>query len=140
MKLPDYVILKPQAFRFIPFIGNKTANSIGSFIFLPLSIYIDLQSPDPDPRHIALLIHEETHRKRQEEIGFMKFGIQYVLNSKFRFAEELLAVKEAMKYLKKNNISFDFDNNTKFHSHYIYLWPLSKNLTGKALEKIWNEI
>lgn len=140
MKLPHYVISKPRIFGSLPFIGNRTASSIGSYIFVPYKIYKDLTSRNPKPQHIALLIHEEAHRKRQKEIGFIKFGLHYIFNPAFRFHEELLAVKEAMKYLKENNIPFDFDGRAKFLSSYIYLWPVSKRYALQALKKAWNEI
>lgn len=140
MKLAGHIISKPRFLGFIPFIGNKTANSIGPFIFVPLDIYNDLKSQNPHPRHLALLIHEETHRKRQKEMGFIRFGVQYVFNSRFRFKEELIAVKEAMKFLKKNKLSFEFDKHAKFLSNYVYLWPVSKDYAQKELKKVWNEI
>jgi len=139
MKLPPYVLPKPRIIGLIPFIGDKTANSIGPFIFVPLPIFKDLTLQNPDPRHIALLVHEEMHRKRQKEMGFIKFGIQYLLNARFRFNEELLAVKEAMKYLKKKNIPFEYDKQARFLSSYVYLWPVSKKIALKELKRIWNE-
>ena len=140
MKLPQHVISKGSFLDLIPLLGRSTANSIGPFIFIPLNIYNDLKSKKPNPKHIALLIHEETHRKRQKKIGFIKFGIKYIFDSKFRFNEELLAVKEGMKYLKKNKIPFNFDKNAKFLSSYVYLWPVSKKYAEKELEKVWNEL
>ncbi len=140
MKLPWYVVPKTALFDWIPLLGKSTANSIGPFIFIPTKIYIDLKSENPNPKHIALLIHEETHRKRQKQIGFLKFGMKYLFNSNFRFQEELIAVKEAMKYLKKNKIKFDFDKNSKFLSSYVYLWPVSKKYAEKELKRVWNEL
>jgi hypothetical protein len=140
MKLPWYVISKGSLIHHLPLIGKSTAQSIGAFILIPDPIYRDLQTDSPNPKHIALLIHEETHKKRQSELGFIKFGVQYIFNSKFRFNEELLAVKAGMKYLKENNIPFDFDKNAKFLSSYVYLWPVSKEYAQKELQKVWNEI
>jgi len=73
-------------------------------------------------------------------MGILKFGFQYLFNSKFRFQEELLAVKEAMKYLKKRKIPFDFDKSAKFLSSYVYLWPVSKKYAKKELKKVWEEV
>lgn len=117
MKLPWYILKKPSIGNFVPLLGKNIANSIGPFIFLP--------------KHIALLLHKETHRKRQKQIGLFVFGFKYLFDPKFRFREELIAVKEGMKYLKKNNIPFNFDKNAKFLSSYIYLWPVSKGLCGE---------
>lgn len=73
-------------------------------------------------------------------MGFMKFGVRYIFNSGFRFEEELLAVKEAMKYLKKRKIPFDFDKSAKFLSSYVYLWPVSKKFAETELKKVWDEL
>ncbi len=140
MKLPWYIISKGSLLHHLPLIGKSTAQSLGSLILIPDPIYRDLQTDHPNPKHIALLIHEETHKKRQGELGFIKFGIKYMFNSKFRFNEELLAIKAGMKYLKKNNIPFDFDKNAKFLSSYVYLWPVSKEYAEKELQKVWDEI
>lgn len=139
MKLPWYVISKGSILHHFPLIGKSTAQSLGPIILVPDPIYKDLQTDSPHPKHIALLIHEETHRKRQKEMGILKFAYHYIFDSKFRFQEELLAVKEAMKYLKKNKISFDFDRNAKFLSSYVYLWPVSKKYAEKELKKVWDE-
>lgn len=139
MKLPWYVISKGPFLHHLPLIGKSTAQSLGPIILVPDPIYRDLQTDNPNPKHVALLIHEEVHRKRQKEMGVLKFGYYYIFNSKFRFQEELLAVKEAMKYLKKRHIPFDFDKNVKFLSSYVYLWPISKKFAKKELKKAWNE-
>jgi hypothetical protein len=140
MKLPWYVFSKGSLLYYLPLIGKSTAQSLGPIILIPNNIYQDLKSDNPNPKHLALLVHEETHRKRQKEQGYFKFAIRYLFNSNFRFQEELLAVKEAMKYLKKNNIPFDFDKNAKFLSNYVYLWPVSKEYAEKELKKVWNEV
>lgn len=140
MILPWYVISKGTLLDSIPLLGESTANSIGPLIFIPQAIYKDLKSQNPNPKHVALFIHEETHSKRQKAMGFIKFGIQYIFNSRFRFEEELIAVKEAIRYLKKNKIQFEFDKNAKFMSSFVYLWPVSKNYAEKELRKVWNEL
>ena len=118
----------------------KTAQSIGPFIFVPNDVYRNLRSEKPTPKNIALLIHEETHRKRQKEMGYLKFACHYLSNPKFRFQEELLAIKEAMKYLKKNNIAFDFARKAKILSSFVYLWPVSKEYAEIELRKAWDEV
>ena len=140
MKLPWYVISKGSLLHHLPLIGKSTAQSLGPIILIPDNIYRDLKSQKPNPRHIALLIHEETHRKRQKKIGYLKFAYKYLFDSKFRFQEELLAVKEAMRYLKSMKIAFDFEKKAKFLSSYVYLWPVSKEYAEKELHKVWDEI
>lgn len=140
MNLPNYIKPKPKLLGILPIIGNKTANSIYPFILLPRTVYDELQKEKPDPRLVALVIHEEAHRKRQIKMGWIKFSIKYLFDKKFRFNEELLAVKEAMKYLKENNITFDFEKNASHFSGWLYFWPVSKNYAKEELERIWNEI
>jgi len=140
MNLPKYVKGKPGFFKFIPILGEYTANSIYPWIFLPKGVYENLKFPSPNPPYVALLIHEQKHYERQRKIGWLLFGLKYLFSAKFRFNEELIAVKEAMKYLKKNNISFDFDRKAKTLSSYLYLWPVSKNYAEKELRKIWDEV
>src|SRR3989344_1547072 len=118
MNLPKYVRSKPRFFSFIPVLGKYTGNSIYPWIFLPEDIYENLKSPNPNSYHVALLIHEQKHYDRQKKMGWFLFGIKYLFFAKFRFNEELIAVKEAMKYLKKNNIPFDFDKKAKILSSY----------------------
>lgn len=140
MKLPGYVISKGRFLHYLPLIGRSTAQSLGPIILIPDPIYQDLQTEHPNPKHTALLIHEETHRRRQKEMGILQFAYRYLFDSKFRFQEELVAVKEAMKYLKKNKIVFDFDKNAQFLSGYVYLWPVSEEYAEKELKKIWDKL
>ena len=140
MKLPGYIFPKPQFGKYVPFFGTNVAYNVGPFIFLPKDIYKDLEKDNPKPEHIALLIHEETHRKRQKEIGFVKFGLQYIFNPKYRFNEELIATKEGMRYLKKHKRPFDFDKRASLMSGFLYLWPVSKYYAKKELEKVWDEV
>lgn len=137
MKLPWYIFSKGRFLHHFPWIGKLTAQSLGPIILIPDNVYRDLKTRNPNPKHIALLIHEETHRKRQKKMGYLKFAFRYVFDSKFRFQEELLAVEEGMKYLKKKKIPFDFDKYAKFLSSNIYLWPVSKKYAEQELKRIW---
>jgi len=139
MKLANYIKPKPLFFNFIPHLGKYTANSLYPFILIPKAIYDDLKTENPNPNSVALLIHEETHRKRQKELGWLIFAIKYMFNPVFRFNEEILAIKEAMRYLKKYNMPFDLDRKAKTLSSWLYLWPVSRDFAKKELEKIWNE-
>lgn len=140
MKLPKYVREKPDFFRFTPILREYTANSIYPWIFLPTDIYKNLKSSQPDLHHIAILIHEQEHHKRQKKMGWFVFGVKYLFSPKFRFTEELIAVKKAMGFLKKNNIPFNFNRTAKVLSIYLYLWPVSKHYAEKELRKIWDDI
>src|SRR3989344_1846603 len=105
MKLGKYIKPKPWFFKFVPILSKYTANSLYSYIFVPHDVYEDLKSQNPNYRHRALLINEE-----------------------------LLAVREAMRFLKKNNISFDFEKSSRLLSSYLYLWPVSKHYAKRELE------
>ena len=140
MKLGKYIKPKPWFFKFVPILSKYTANSLYSYIFVPHDVYEDLKSQNPNYRHRALLIHEETHRERQRKMGWFVFGVNYLFSSKFRFNEELLAVREAMRFLKKNNISFDFEKSSRLLSSYLYLWPVSKHYAKRELERLWEEV
>lgn len=115
MMLANYVKPKPWYFMFIPMLNKYVANSLYPFIFMPKDIYINLRSSNPNLHHIALLIHEEAHRKRQKQMGWLPFGVKYLLDPKFRFNEELL------------------------NSGWLCLYPVSKYSTEKELKKVWSK-
>jgi len=51
-----------------------------------------------------------------------------------------LAVREGMRYLKKNKVSFDFDKMARLMSGFLYLWPVSKYYSKKELKNAWDEV
>lgn len=140
MQLPNYIKPKPNWFNFIPILNQYTANSIYPYIFVPKDIFKNLKSENPDHSYLALLAHEGTHYKRQRQAGWLKFAIRYLFVPKFRFKEELIAVKVGMKYLKSNDIPFEFEEKSKKSAKNLYLWPISKNYGKLQLEKLWKEI
>lgn len=139
MTVEPHIKAKPGFFRLIPWISNRTANALYPFIFLPREIYQNLQSENPDIKHVALLIHEQTHYNRQQKIGIVKFGVQYLFSPTFRFNEELIAVQEAMRYLKRQGQVFDIDMKAKHLSSWLYLWPVSKTYAREQLQRLWEE-
>jgi len=88
---------------------------------------------------IATLEHERKHIERQQEIGLFKFGFKYFFSPKFRFQEELVAIRESMKHLKRNKLNFDIDRGAKFLSSWLYLWMISYDEAKEKLEKAWKE-
>lgn len=135
MILQSYI--KPKKFiGLIPFIGNSTASTIFTIIFLPEKVYDDLRRSKPNPKSLALLAHEEVHRKRQIKLGSIKYGFKYLLNPKFRFEEELIADREYVRILDNNRISFDVDKRAKELSGPAYLWSVDYQTAKTALNSL----
>ena len=116
-------------------ISTKTAQCIYPFIFLPEDIYKDLISPTPKSESVAVLLHEKVHLERQKRKGIVQWSILYIISSKFRFNEELLAFKEQIKYLKKLNLTLDLELRAKRLSSYLYLWCVSYEKALLELKK-----
>ncbi len=135
MKLPNYVKSK-KYIGFLPLIGNSTANSIYPFVFLPDKIYRNLTSDNPNPHYLALLGHEQTHRKRQREIGFMRFILKYLSSNRFRLNEELIADKTSILILKKHKLQFDTEKRARHLSSYVYFWMTDYNTALGELRKL----
>ncbi len=133
------VIKKPSFLNFIP-VFSYTAQAISPFILVNPEVYESLTSHNPNPRYIAVLEHERKHIERQKELGFIKFGIKYFFSPEFRFQEELLAIKEGMKYLRRNKLNFDTSRSAKFLSSWLYLWMVPYERAKKELDKAWEVI
>jgi len=131
---------KPKIWEFIPWLSSYTAQAIYPNIFVSKEVYEDLGMPRPNHRFLAVLEHEKKHIERQKELGFIKFGIYYLFFPKFRFQEELLAIREGMKYLKKNKLTFDTDKSAKYLSSWLYLWMTPYYKAKEELDKVWHEI
>lgn len=109
-------------------------------IYLPINVYNDLKSENPNPYNLAILIHEQTHIKRYEEVGVVKWVIKYVLDPKFRIDEELIAHGEGMRFIKSKNLIWNFEKTAKNLSSWLYLWPISYKEALARLKKIWNSV
>ena len=131
---------KPKNWDFIPWLSSYTAQAIYPNIFVSKEVYEDLSRSKPNHKFVAVLEHEKKHIERQKELGFIKFGVGYLFSPKFRFQEELLAIKEGMKYLKKNKLTFDTERSAKYLSSWLYLWMVSYDEAKKELDRIWHEI
>jgi len=146
MRLPTHVKSKPSLPTFlkrIPLFDMlfcKTAQGIYPYIFVPREIYTNLQSSKPDPYHISLIVHEQTHLNRQKKLGWLIWITTYIFNPNFRFNEELAANIEQMIYMKKNNLSFPFEMKAKMLSSWIYLKPVSYEVALLRLKCAWLEL
>ncbi len=126
MNLSNNIKPKTGLWKVFPkIISTKTAQCIYPFIFLPEDIYKDLISPTPKSESVAVLLHEKVHLERQKRKGIVQWSILYIISSKFRFNEELLAFKEQITYLRKHNLTLDLELKAKRLSSWLYLWCVS---------------
>lgn len=140
MKLPRNVKIKPRFWEFLPWLSNYTAQAIYPNIYFSKGAYKKLSATKPDPIYVAALIHEQTHIKRQKKEGWFRWGLKYVFSGRFRFNEELEAIKPAMKHLKEKKVRFDIDKKARILSGWLYFWPVSYKTAKKELEEVWGEI
>ena len=89
MKLSSNIRMKSKLWDLVPWISNKTAQAVYPNIYLPKFVYENLQLDNPDVWHIALLIHENEHLKRQKRVGILKWGLKYIFIPRFRYEEEI---------------------------------------------------
>lgn len=140
MRLAMNVRLKKFPWTLLPLFSNHTAHAIYPNIYIPKHVYRDLQTKNPDPKNVSILIHEQTHIKRQKELGRFLWGLKYCFSRKFRFNEEFIAIKESMKYFKKKKLKWDIEKSAGFLSSYLYLWCVSYSEAERKLSKAWREI
>lgn len=139
MKLSNNIKIKSGLWNITPLLSTYTCNAIYPNIYVPKEIYKNLSSKNPKPEYIAILKHEDTHIQRQKSQGWILWGLKYAFSSKFRFEEELIAIKAGMKYLKKHKLTFDTDRRAKFLSSYVYLWCVSYKEAKTKLDQAWLE-
>lgn len=140
MNLESNVKIKTKFWNLIPWISIHTATALYPNIYLPKIIYKNLSTPKPDPYNIAVLIHEQTHIKRFEKVGVVKFILKYIFDKNFRFQEELIATKEAMKFIKSRRLTWDINHSAHSLSSWLYLWPKSYDQAQTKLKNIWEKI
>jgi len=138
MKLPPNVKIKPRLWEFLPWLSKYTAQAIYPNIYFSKEAYKKLVSGDPV--YIAALIHEQEHIKRQKGEGWLKWVFKYIFSGKFRFNEEIAAIKPSMKYLKKKKIGFDIEKKAKILSGWLYFWPVSYEIAERGLKRVWRGI
>lgn len=140
MDLSENIKSKSGLWNFIPLISNRTAQAIYPNVYLPKFVYDNLKSKHPSILYEALLIHELEHLKRQKKHGFLKWGIKYVLLSKFRYEEEIAADIPRLKYLHKKNADPQISKRSKQLSGWIYFWQVSYEEAKNRLENIWKNL
>lgn len=127
--LPAYVKRKPTYWKYIPWLSGP-ANTIYPYIYMPKKVFEDLIDQHPSPNSLATLAHEETHLKRQEQIGIGKYALLYICSHRFRFTEELAATQAQIQLLHTHGVQFDTHARAKALSSWEYLWcaPFTKAL------------
>ena len=118
---------------------TQTAQGIYPYILVPPHIYEDLKSPTPNLYYLALVAHEQTHLDRQSKYGWTRWMISYALSSKFRFKEEIEAIKVQMEFLKRNGLTYPVESTAKLLSSWLYLKPVSYETALKELKLAWEE-
>lgn len=118
-------------------LSQYTANAIYPNIYLPDYVYKNLLGKHPKPEYYAIFLHEQEHIHRQRKIGPLKFGIWYLLFPKFRFREELEAMKPQMRYLKSIGKQFDTDLRARYLSGWLYLWSVPYQYAKHKLDAAW---
>lgn len=101
---------KPKIFKILNPI-YYSAQAIGTVIFVP---------GDFDSKRVDILEHELFHLKRQKEIGVLKWIIKYLINSKFRYMEELLAYRHQIGFLRNKGEKINYDHYASLLSSKIY--------------------
>ncbi|MFH1971283.1 MAG: hypothetical protein ABIJ05_02770 [Patescibacteria group bacterium] len=141
MKLPSNIKVKRGLLDIFPF-SKYTAQAVYPNIYLPKHVYENLKLDKPNPQYIATLKHEQAHIERAIKIGWVMWDLKYIFYPRFRFNEEIEAIKNSMKYLKRNNrnnIVFNTGKRAKRLSSWLYLWCVSYIKAKEKLDKAWNE-
>lgn len=131
---------KPKLWDLIPWLFSYTAQAIYPNIFVSERVWENLSRIRSNAYYVAALEHEKKHIERQKKLGFFNFGVKYLFLPKFRFKEELFAIKASMKYLKEKKLNFDIEGKAKFLSSWLYLWMISYDRAKEELEKAWEDI
>ena len=139
MQIPANVRVKKFPWTIMPILSKYTAHAIYPNIYLPLDIYEDLQRKHPDSKNVSILVHEQTHIEKQNQIGWLLWGFKYCFVGSFRLNEELEAIKSSMKYLKSKGKNYDIDKRARALSGYLYLWCVDYKTAKARLEKAWSE-
>jgi hypothetical protein len=108
-------------------------------VYLRCDIYEDLLSKSPKPESVGILIHEQTHVKRAQKLGWgeLEFSWRYWFDANYRFREEIAANKAQFKYLKEHGGNFDLKKRARQLSGFPYLWCVSYGDAIRVLKNAW---
>lgn len=130
----------PWYWRYIPFLGNEMACCIFGEIYFPKDLYNNLVSQNPDILTLSILVHEQTHLRRQGNLGVLRWNSYYLFSKKFRLNEELVAIEKQMKFLKEHNHVYNIERKAKQFASSAYLWVMKEKEAREVLEELWGRI
>lgn len=130
----------PAFFEHLPVLARFRAFTLGTRIYLPKSVYLDLATDNPSVDTLSRIAHEETHVARIKEIGILVFGLRYLFFADFRYHEELTAVTAGWRYLKQHDIPVDITAKAKALSGIYYLWAVPYEKAKNDLTAIWESL
>ncbi|MDB5175203.1 MAG: hypothetical protein JWM81_61 [Candidatus Saccharibacteria bacterium] len=94
-------------------------------------------SDEPDQSNVALVLHEQEHITRIQELGIVNWYRHYFFSRTFRLEEELAAIKPQFNHLKRSGISVDIEHRARMLCGGAYLWPTSYDNAYSRLSAIW---
>lgn len=130
----------PLFWKYLPFFDTTMASTIYINIYLKEDDYNDYFSEHPSVLVQSIVIHEKCHVEKWQEIGLFKFGFLYFFSKKFRLEQELLAIKEQMKFLKQHDEIYDIERKARHFSGKDYRYLLKIDEARKVLTDLWQSI
>ena len=136
------VIIKPMPryWKYMPTIGADLAMSRYPYIYLPEHLYQRWMKRQMSVQDEGVLIHENVHIHRQKKAGIWTYEVMYLFSRKFRLHEELVAIREQMKFLKGHGQSYDFNRKARQFASFEYFWVTSYDEGRIMLEGLWSEV
>jgi hypothetical protein len=135
-----YIKQIPFWWKYTPFLSLDMARTIYPYIYFPKDIFLNLKEVNPEDTNFSIYVHEKVHIDRQESFGILKWNLYYLLFRKFRLEEEVIAIREQMRFLKSKSLSYDFERKARQFDSATYLWLISYDKALSILNKIWSEV
>lgn len=139
MKYKDIEIRKKPWWTFL-YMRRASAFTTLDKIYVNKKIFKQIKNNDLSVKNKAILEHEITHIKRFRKFGLWEVEIRYWLDKNFRYEEEIAAIENQMKVIKKHGKKYDFEKTAKSLSGFGYLWCVNYNKALKDLKNIWNNL
>ena len=108
------------------FTGRDTWVTIAPTIYYPRSV--------SDPKHYPeVIVHESVHLQRQEAVGLTRWLLKYIFSRRFRFDEEILAIRAQLHVLPVAYRLEAIQSFAKQLSGFQYFWAASEKDVIAAL-------